>query len=35
MGEGTELTWNPETMSTGNPVADKMVSHSYREGWSL
>jgi predicted dehydrogenase len=35
MGEGTELTWNPETMSTGNPVADKMVSHSYRQGWSL
>lgn len=35
LGEGTELTWNPETMSTGNADADKWVQHSYREGWSL
>lgn len=35
LGEGTELTWNPETMSTGNAEADKWVQHSYREGWSL
>jgi predicted dehydrogenase len=35
LGAGTELTWNPETMSTGNEAADKLVKHSYREGWSL
>ena len=35
LGAGTELTWNPETMSTGNEMADKLVKHSYSEGWSL
>lgn len=35
LGEGTELNWNPETMTTGNPTADRMVKHTYREGWSL
>ncbi len=35
MGPGTELKWSSETMSTGNPEADKWVHHSYRNGWSL
>jgi len=35
LGAGTELTWNPETLKTGNETADKLVQHSYREGWSL
>lgn len=35
MGEGTELTWNPETMTTGNAEADKWVKHTYRTGWEL
>jgi predicted dehydrogenase len=35
LGVGTELTWDPETMTTGNEAADKLVRHSYREGWSL
>jgi predicted dehydrogenase len=35
MGEGTELTWNPETMTTGNAEADKWVQHTYRTGWEL
>lgn len=35
LGAGTELTWNPETLKTGNETADKLVSHTYREGWTL
>ncbi len=35
LGAGTELTWNQETLTTGNVEADKLVSHSYREGWVL
>lgn len=35
LGAGTELEWNPATMSTGNAEADKMVRHTYREGWAL
>jgi predicted dehydrogenase len=35
LGEGTELTWDAEAMTTGNAEADKWVRHSYREGWSL
>ncbi|HRX56730.1 MAG TPA: hypothetical protein P5016_19615, partial [Verrucomicrobiales bacterium] len=35
LGAGTKLTWNAETMTTGNAEADKMVHHQYREGWSL
>lgn len=35
LGEGTSLTWDPATMKTGNPEADKMVHHVYRDGWSL
>ncbi|MAS92173.1 MAG: oxidoreductase [Verrucomicrobiales bacterium] len=35
MGPGTELTWDAENMTTGNAEADKLVQHSYREGWSL
>lgn len=35
LGPGTEFSWNPETLSTGNAEADKLVKHSYREGWSL
>jgi predicted dehydrogenase len=35
MGPGTELTWDSKAMSTGNPDADRLVHHSYRDGWSL
>ncbi|MFT5468997.1 MAG: putative dehydrogenase [Verrucomicrobiales bacterium] len=35
IGEGTKLTWDPETMKTGNADADKLVHHVYRDGWSL
>lgn len=35
LGAGTELEWNPATMSTGNAEADSMVRHAYREGWAL
>lgn len=35
LGEGTELTWDAEAMTTGNAEADKWVQHSYRDGWSL
>ena len=34
-GAGTKLTWNPDTMSTGNAEADKLVQYNYRDGWSL
>jgi len=34
-GPGTTLTWDAEKMTTGNADADKLVQHSYREGWSL
>ncbi len=35
IGEGTELTWDPKTMKTGNAEADKLVHHNYRDGWAL
>lgn len=35
VGPGTRLTWNPETMKTGNDLADRFVQHEYRKGWSL
>lgn len=35
LGAGTELTWDPQTLATGNAEADKLVRHSYREGWAL
>lgn len=35
LGAGTELSWNPESLTTGNAEADALVRHSYREGWSL
>ncbi len=35
MGPGTTLTWDPEKMTTGNAEADKLVKHTYREGWAL
>jgi len=34
-GDGTKITWNAKTMSTGNPEVDKFVTHNYRDGWSL
>lgn len=34
-GPGTELTWDPAALSTGNATADQLVHHRYREGWSL
>ncbi len=35
VGPGTVLTWNPETMTTGNREADRLVRHEYRRGWRL
>ncbi|MCB1229410.1 MAG: Gfo/Idh/MocA family oxidoreductase [Verrucomicrobiae bacterium] len=35
VGSGTKLTWNPETLKTGNADADALVHHHYREGWTL
>lgn len=35
VGPGTQLNWNPETMKTGNDLADRYVQHEYRKGWSL
>jgi predicted dehydrogenase len=35
VGDGTKLTWNAETMKTGNETADALVQHHYREGWTL
>lgn len=35
LGPGTSLTWDAEKMSTGNADADKLVSHNYRDGWTL
>ncbi len=35
LGEGTELSWDPKSLTTGNALADTLVSHSYRDGWSL
>lgn len=35
VGPGTELSWNPEMMKTGNDLADRYVQHEYRKGWSL
>ena len=35
LGPGTELKWDPESMTTGNADADRMVHHTYREGWEL
>lgn len=35
VGDGTRLTWNPETMKTGHPAADALVHHHYRKGWTL
>ncbi|QBG48863.1 Gfo/Idh/MocA family oxidoreductase [Verrucomicrobia bacterium S94] len=35
VGPETTLSWNPETMKTGNDIADRYVQHEYREGWSL
>ena len=34
-GPGTSLTWDADTMTTGNADADKLVHHHYRDGWSL
>jgi len=33
LGEGTELDWDAEAMSTGKPEADRLVQHHHREGW--
>lgn len=35
VGPGTKLTWEPESMKTGNALADQYMQHDYREGWSL
>ncbi|MCP5540898.1 MAG: Gfo/Idh/MocA family oxidoreductase [Akkermansiaceae bacterium] len=35
IGSGTKLTWNPETLTTGNAAADALVHHHYRDGWTL
>lgn len=35
LGPGTELEWDAKTMTTGNPEADRLVRHRYREGWTL
>lgn len=35
MGEGAELEWDAEHLSTGDEVADRLVHHQYRDGWSL
>ena len=29
----SKLSWNPKTMTTGNPSADAMISRDYRKGW--
>ncbi|RFC49010.1 MAG: hypothetical protein DVB23_000292 [Verrucomicrobia bacterium] len=34
-GNGTKLTWDPQTMKTGLPQTDAMAHHQYRAGWSL
>ncbi len=35
IGEGTTLNWDGKSMKTGNAEADKLVNHSYRDGWAL
>ena len=35
MSSGTRLTWNAETRSFGNPVADRILEKPYRAGWEL
>lgn len=33
VGNGTQLTWDREKMTTGNAEADKLVRRKYRDGW--
>ncbi len=34
-GDGTKVSYDPETMKTGNADVDKWANHDYRDGWSL
>ena len=32
---GEEITYDPETMTTGNPKADALLRKDYRKGWEV